>query len=94
MLNQTEISAIARDVALTNLPEGSLVSASSRPYDGPYGADELMVDVVIKKSDFDKVTGRQFNKIVGDLQQRLIERGESRFANIHWDADASNSTDG
>ena len=88
MLDRSDIDAIAAEVARSNLPEGALISTWSQPYDGPYGGDELMVKVVIKDLDFDKVTGRQFTRIVGDLQQRLIARGEMRFANIDWDTDA------
>ena len=89
MLTQSDIDDIAAEIARINLPEEALISTSSQPYDGPYGGDELMVRVIIKDSDFDKVTGRQFTRIVGDLQQRLIARGEMRFATIEWDTDAA-----
>ena len=88
MLNSPDIDTIAAEVARINLPSGALLSAESRPYEGPYGGDELMVTINISDSLFPEVTGRQFNRIVGDLQQELIARGEMRFANIEWKTDA------
>ena len=88
MLQQPDITAIAAEVARTYLPSGALLGADSRPYEGPYGDDELMVTIKISNDLFPDVTGRQFNLIVGDLQQKLIARGEMRFANINWETDA------
>ena len=93
MLNQPDIDAIAAEVARANLPSGALVSVSSRPYESFSGDEELMVKVVIRDVQFPNVTGGQFGKIVGDLQQELLGRGEMRFAHIEWNTDAPPMTD-
>jgi len=93
MLNQADIDGIADKVARDNLPSGALVSVSSRPYESFSGDEELMVRVVIRDAQFPQVTGDQFGKMVGDLQQELMGRGEMRFAHIEWNTDAAPTPD-
>ena len=94
MLSLPQIDVVAADVAAASLPSGALIRAESRLYDGMDSDDQLLVMVVIRDSEFPRITGQHVLELVHQLQQRLQADGEDRFATVEFATDEELAADG
>ncbi len=94
MLSLPQIDAAAADVAAAALPPGALIRAESWAYDGMDNEDQLRVMLVVKESEFPRITGQHLLELVYQLQVRLQADGEDRFAVVEFATDEELAADG
>jgi hypothetical protein len=87
MLDVAQVSEIGAAVARDYLPPGSVLDVSSRGREGSDGEEMFSVLVVLRADSADSVTGDNVVNVVYQLQRRLEEQGETRFAVVEWATD-------
>jgi hypothetical protein len=84
MLDERRISEIAQEVARANLSSPNVTSVSSRPTVDLDGHDALQVTIVIKSGAESDISGDAALDTLVDIQKRLRNEGEERFAFVGY----------
>jgi hypothetical protein len=84
MLEPAQISNIAANVAKANLSPNVVSQAVTEPMTDSQGHDALRVTIVIRPGAADKLKGDSVLDTLVEIQDRLREAGEERFAIVEY----------
>ena len=84
MLEPAQISNIAANVAKANLSPSVVSQAVTEPMTDSQGHDALRVTIVIRPGAADKLKGDSVLDTLVEIQDRLREAGEERFAIVEY----------
>ncbi len=84
MIDEQQISAIASSTAQAILAPGTVARIISEPTVDSQGNDALHITIVINPQASKKITGNQALDTLAQLQTKLQEAGEQRFAVVDY----------
>jgi hypothetical protein len=88
MLNTAHIESIAKEAATAHISPQLVVRVVGEAIVDAQGADALRITVVVAPSAVDSITGDDALNALVEVQRRLEQAGESRFALIDYATEA------
>jgi hypothetical protein len=88
MIDIEQVSQMAADIAKANLGPGNVIRVESEPSTDLDGNDAWRVTIVIPPGVAEKLNGDAVLDTLVQIQHRLQEIGDDRFAFVHYATEA------
>jgi hypothetical protein len=88
MIDVKEVSQVATDIAKANLGPQNVLWVDSEPSTDLDGNDAWRVTIVLPAGVADKLNGDAVLDTLVQIQHRLQEAGDDRFAFVHYATEA------